>query len=89
QISIIPVFAYTAYNPQGRSLNNTCVNITSCPSVACAYVMPSCICSLEDLSILQSFTFDKISKHAPEEMHNELKHLDLLYEKKKKLPKKT
>ena len=80
QVPIIPAFAYTAHNSQGRSLNAACIDIASCPNIACAYVMLSRLRSLNNLSILRPFTFDKIHKHAPQEMRDELHRLDQLAE---------
>ena len=85
QIPLIPGFAYTAHNSQGRSLNSACIDFASCPSIACAYIMLSGLCSLDGLTILQPFSFETINKHAPEEMHAELKRLDALYQNTKQL----
>jgi len=85
QIPIIPGFAYTAHNSQGRSLNAACIDLAGYPTIACAYVMLSHICSLDGLSILHPFSFEKISKHAPQEVCAEIKRLDNLYEKTKML----
>jgi hypothetical protein len=78
QIPIIPGFAYTAHNAQGRSMNRGCIDIQSSPNTACTYVMLSRIRTLSGLSILRPFTFDKISKHAPQDVRDELKRLDNL-----------
>ena len=80
QVPLIPGFAYTAHNSQGRSLNTACIDFASCTSIACAYVMLSRLKSLEGLSILRPFSFDKINKHAPEDVRNELKRMDDMYE---------
>ncbi|KIJ25643.1 hypothetical protein M422DRAFT_119911, partial [Sphaerobolus stellatus SS14] len=72
QIPLIPAFAYTAHNSQGRSLNAGCIDFACCPTIACAYVMLSQLCTLDGLSILRPFSFQKICKHAPQEVRNEL-----------------
>ncbi|KAF8592082.1 hypothetical protein K439DRAFT_1289871, partial [Ramaria rubella] len=63
---------YTAHNSQGRSLNSACIDLSSCPTISCAYVMLSRLRSLEGLSILRPFSFDKIHRHAPQDMPKEL-----------------
>ncbi|KIJ26591.1 hypothetical protein M422DRAFT_125699, partial [Sphaerobolus stellatus SS14] len=72
QLPIIPGFAYTAHNSQGRSMNRACIDFTSCPDIACAYVMLSRLRSLSGLSILRPFSFNKINNHTPQEVRNEL-----------------
>ena len=77
---LIPSFAYTAHNSQGISLNSSFIDLSSDPSITCAYVMLSCLHSLDGLKILWPFSFEKCNKHGPEEMHAELKRLDALYQ---------
>ncbi|KIJ23824.1 hypothetical protein M422DRAFT_195444, partial [Sphaerobolus stellatus SS14] len=73
QVPIVPAFAYTAHNSQGRSLNVGCINFASCPNLAMAYVMLSCLRCLDGLTILRPFASNKIRCRAPEEIQNELK----------------
>lgn len=71
QISLIPTFAYTAHNSQGSSFNAACKDFTSCNELAMAYVMLSCIQSLEGVTILHPFSIGKIKSHAPQAVRNE------------------
>ncbi|KIJ44903.1 hypothetical protein M422DRAFT_107638, partial [Sphaerobolus stellatus SS14] len=73
QVPIIPAFAYTAHNSQGRSLNTCCIDLASCVDLAMAYVMLSRLRSLDGLTILRPFALSKIKCHAPQEVRNELK----------------
>ncbi|KAJ4492071.1 hypothetical protein C8J55DRAFT_419538, partial [Lentinula edodes] len=41
QLPLIPAFAFTSHNSQGRSLNVACIDFTSCQSIQSAYVMLS------------------------------------------------
>ena len=59
QIPIIPGFAYTAHNSQGSSLNAACIDLESCPIIACAHVILSHICSVDGLLIIHPFSFEK------------------------------
>ncbi|KIJ42109.1 hypothetical protein M422DRAFT_125706, partial [Sphaerobolus stellatus SS14] len=67
QIPIIPAFAYTAHNSQGRSLNAACIDLASCKDLAMAYVMVSRIRNLSGLTILRPFATKKVKCHAPQE----------------------
>ena len=78
QIPLIPAFAYTAHNSQGRSLNAACIDFTSCNELAMTYVMLSRIRSLEGITILRPFPIGKINSHAPQAVRNELIRLDVL-----------
>jgi len=79
QIPVIPGFAYTAHNSQGRSLNAGCIDLDSCNSIACAYVMLSCLRRTEGISILR-LPFNRIHNHTSQAVRNELKHLEILAE---------
>jgi len=80
QVPIIPAFAYTAHNSQGRSLNSGCLDLASCKDLAMTYVMLSRLRTLDGITILRPFALQKIKCHAPQSVRNELKQLDALAE---------
>ncbi|KAE8218468.1 hypothetical protein CF319_g7667 [Tilletia indica] len=79
QLPLIPAFAYTCHNSQGRSLTTATIDLESA-SVAkdktpLAYVMLSRLRSLEGLTILRPFPFAVISTHASHQVRTELKRV--------------
>ena len=80
QIPIIPAFAYTAHNSQGRSLNAACLDLASCNSLAMAYVMLSRLRTLDGITILRPFAQKQIDSHTLQAVRDELKQLDKLAE---------
>ncbi|KAJ7209879.1 hypothetical protein B0H12DRAFT_990331, partial [Mycena haematopus] len=72
QLPLIPAFAFTSHNAQGRSLDVCCIDFAACPSIQSAYVMLSRVRKLEGLCILRPFTLDQIQNHISEELRNEL-----------------
>ncbi|KAH8802371.1 hypothetical protein DL96DRAFT_1475472 [Flagelloscypha sp. PMI_526] len=73
QLPIIPAFAFTAHNSQGRSLHVCCIDLAGCTTTEAAYVMLSRVRSLEGLCILRPFSFSKISTRISEQLRTELK----------------
>ncbi|KAL9934843.1 hypothetical protein V8E36_006618 [Tilletia maclaganii] len=82
QIPLVPAFAYTCHNSQGRTLNRATVDLASAGDgadrTALAYVMLFRIRSLEGLTILRPFPFTVISTHASQQVRDELKRQDEL-----------
>ena len=78
QLPLIPAFAYTAHNAQGRSLSYACIDLESARSTAAAYVMLSRLRTTAGLAILRPFSFEKISNHIREDLRKELARLDEL-----------
>ncbi|KAJ6576134.1 hypothetical protein DFH09DRAFT_841010, partial [Mycena vulgaris] len=73
QLPLIPAFAFTSHNAQGRSLDVCCIDLASCPTVQSAYVMLSRVRRLKGLCILRPYRLDRIRSHISEELRNELK----------------
>ncbi|KAL0057239.1 hypothetical protein AAF712_016126, partial [Marasmius tenuissimus] len=76
QLPLIPAFAFTSHNTQGRSLDVCCVDLASCPSIQSAYVMLLRVCSLKGLCILREFDLGQIRNHISQELKNELNRTD-------------
>ncbi|KAL1684487.1 hypothetical protein GGG16DRAFT_68211 [Schizophyllum commune] len=76
QLPLIPAFAFTSHNSQGRSLDTVCVDLASCRSIQSAYVMLSRVRSLKGLCILRPFNISRIKTHISEELRQELKRTD-------------
>ncbi|KAJ6490889.1 hypothetical protein C8R45DRAFT_826107 [Mycena sanguinolenta] len=72
QLPLIPAFAFTSHNAQGRSLDVYCIDLASCVLIQSAYVMLSRVRRLGGLCILRPFRLDRIS----EELRNELKRTE-------------
>jgi hypothetical protein len=72
QLPLIPAFAFTSHNSQGRSLDKACIDLASCVSIQSAYVMVSRLKSREGLCILRPFNLSVIQKHISEEIRNEM-----------------
>jgi hypothetical protein len=83
QLPLIPAFAFTSHNAQGRSLNVCCIDLASCPTIQSAYVMLSRVRSLKGLCILRPFRLDRIQNHISQELREELKRTELKAEKTK------
>jgi hypothetical protein len=73
QLPLIPAFAFTSHNTQGRSLDYCCIDLASCASIQSVYVMLSHVRSLNGLCILRPFPLSRIKNHISEELHTELK----------------
>ncbi|KAL9939763.1 hypothetical protein V8E36_001580 [Tilletia maclaganii] len=82
QIPLMPAFAYTCHNSQGRSLNCATIDLASATSAqdktALAYVMLSRLRSLDGLTILRPFPMSVISCRAAEQVRKELTRIDTL-----------
>ncbi|KAE9388261.1 hypothetical protein BT96DRAFT_836495 [Gymnopus androsaceus JB14] len=78
QLPLIPAFAFTSHNSQGRSLDVVCVDLASCRSIQSAYVMLSRVRSLKGLCILRPFNLSKIKNHISQELRCELERTDAL-----------
>ena len=78
QLPIIPAFAFTSHNAQGRSLDYACIDLASCRSIQSAYVMLSRLRSLKGLCILRPFALYKIQNHICEEVRQEMARTDEL-----------
>ncbi|KAL9933037.1 hypothetical protein V8E36_008292 [Tilletia maclaganii] len=80
QVPIIPAFAHTCHNSQGRSLTRATVDLASAAEAkdktALAYVMLSRLRSLEGLTILRPFPFSVISTRASQQVRSELQRVD-------------
>ena len=76
QLPLIPAFAFTAHNAQGRSLDTACLDLESTRSTAAAYVMLSRLRSTAGLAILRPFDFKRISTHIMPDLRRELTRLD-------------
>ncbi|KAJ6505645.1 hypothetical protein C8R47DRAFT_920325, partial [Mycena vitilis] len=68
QLPLVPAFAFTSHNAQGRSLDVCCIDLASCPSIQSAYVMLSRVRSLKGLCILRPFRLDRIQNHISQEL---------------------
>lgn len=78
QLPLIPAFACTSHNSQGRTMDVACVDLASCASIQSAYVMLSRVKSREGLCILRPFNLKKIQNHIAEELRNEMKRTNTL-----------
>jgi hypothetical protein len=83
QLPLIPAYAFTSHNAQGRSLHVCCIDLASCPTIQSAYVMLSRVRSLKGLCILRPFRLDRIQNHISQELREELKRTELKAEKTK------
>jgi hypothetical protein len=83
QLPLIPAYAFTSHNAQGRSLDVCCIDLASCPTIQSAYVMLSRVRSLSGLCILRPFNLDRIQNHISQELREELKRAELKAEKTK------
>jgi hypothetical protein len=83
QLPLIPAFAFTSHNAQGRSLDVCCIDLASCPTIQSAYVMLSRVRSLQGLCILRPFRLDRIQNHISQELREELKRTELKAQKTK------
>ncbi|KAJ7079348.1 hypothetical protein C8R44DRAFT_654172, partial [Mycena epipterygia] len=63
QLLLIPAFAFTSHNSQGRSLDCACLDLASCASIQSVYVMVSRLRSLKGLCISRPFRLSKIQNH--------------------------
>lgn len=81
QLPIIPMFAFTSHSSQGMTLDAAILDLSSCNSVAMAYVMLSRLRSLDGLAILRPFDIKKIRNHMSEGCRKELERLDALADK--------
>jgi hypothetical protein len=72
QLPLIPAFAFTSHNSQGRSLEAACVDLASCRSLQSAYVMLSRLRSRKGLCILRPFRLRTIQNHISQELRQEL-----------------
>jgi hypothetical protein len=77
QLPLIPAFAFTFHNAQGRSLDVCCIDLASCTSIQSAYVMLSRVRSFEGLCILRPFRLDRIQNHISQELREELRRTEL------------
>ncbi|KAJ7434456.1 hypothetical protein B0H11DRAFT_2235573 [Mycena galericulata] len=77
QLPLIPAFAFTSHNAQGRSLDVCCIDIAGCPTIQSAYVMLSRVRRLKGLCILRPFGLQRIRNHISEELRMELKRTEL------------
>jgi hypothetical protein len=77
QLPLIPAFAFTSHNAQGRSLDVCCIDLASCPSIQSAYVMLSRVRSLKGLAILRPFKLDRIQNHISQELREELRRTEI------------
>ncbi|KAJ7931874.1 hypothetical protein B0H13DRAFT_1466052, partial [Mycena leptocephala] len=55
QLPLIPAYAFTSHNAQGRSLEVCCIGLASCTTIQSAYVMLSRVRSLKGLCMLRPF----------------------------------
>ncbi|KAE8243843.1 hypothetical protein A4X13_0g6923 [Tilletia indica] len=87
QLPLIPAFAYTCHNSQGRSLTRATVDLTSASDAKdktpLAYVMLSRVRSLEGLTILRPFPMAVISTHVSAQVRTELTRIDSMAEETK------
>jgi hypothetical protein len=77
QLPLIPAFAFTSHNAQGRSLDVCCIDLASCPTIQSAYVMLSRVRRLKGLCILRPFGLDRVHNHISEELRTEMKRTEL------------
>ncbi|KAJ6522575.1 hypothetical protein B0H19DRAFT_969754 [Mycena capillaripes] len=61
----------TAHKSQGKTLENTVVNLRQCKGTEAPYVMISRVTSLDGLLILNSFSKDRITCRQSEDVRNE------------------
>ncbi|KAJ7602729.1 hypothetical protein FB45DRAFT_673102, partial [Roridomyces roridus] len=73
---------FTSHNAQGRTLEQSCIDLASCLSIQSAYVMLSRLRTLEGLCILRPFKLKVIQTHISQEVRDEL-------ERTKQLEKQT
>ncbi|KAJ6465352.1 hypothetical protein C8R45DRAFT_424089 [Mycena sanguinolenta] len=83
QLPLIPAFAFTSHNAQGRSLDVCCIDLASCPSIQSAYVMLSRVRSLKGLAVLRPFRLDRVQNHISQELREELRRTETKAEKTK------
>ncbi|KAJ8079938.1 hypothetical protein PM082_016763 [Marasmius tenuissimus] len=83
QLPLIPAFAFTSHNAQGRSLDVCCIDLAGCQSIQSAYVMLSRVRSLKGLCILRPFDLGRIRNHISEELRTELSRTEQRAEKTK------
>jgi hypothetical protein len=76
QLPLIPAFAFTSHNAQGRSMDVCCIDLAGCPNIQSAYVMLSRVRTLKGLCILRPFTLDRIKDHISEELGAELQRTE-------------
>ncbi|KAJ7247544.1 hypothetical protein C8J57DRAFT_1080718 [Mycena rebaudengoi] len=77
QLPLIPAFAFTSHNAQGRSLDVCCIDLASCPTIQSAYVMLSRVRRLKGLCILRPLGLDRVHNHISEELRTEMKRTEL------------
>ncbi|KAL1724913.1 hypothetical protein EV714DRAFT_171954, partial [Schizophyllum commune] len=53
QLPLIPAFAFTSHNSQGRTLDTVCIDLASCRNIQSAYVMLSRVRARKGLCILR------------------------------------
>ncbi|KAJ6505075.1 hypothetical protein C8R45DRAFT_796059, partial [Mycena sanguinolenta] len=68
----------TAHKSQGKTLQQTVVNLRHCSGTESPYVMISRVTSLDGLLILNSFSKDRITCRQSEEVRNEAKRHEIL-----------
>jgi hypothetical protein len=78
QLPLIPAFAFTSHNSQGRSLDRACIDLASCRSIQSAYVMLSRLRSLKGLCILRPFGLGRIQSHISQELRQEMERTNEL-----------
>jgi hypothetical protein len=81
QLPLIPAFAFTSHNVQGRSLDVCCIDLAGCPLIQSTYVMLSQVWSLKGLCILRPFVLDRIQNHISQELRSELQRVEVKAER--------
>lgn len=92
QLPVIPAFAFTAHNAQGRTLDRACLDLASCPSTMSAYVMLSRLRTLEGLSVLRPFDTSKsgyLRRHISQSIREELQREERLADETEELARES
>lgn len=77
-VPLLPVYAYTDYKSQGRSLDNAIIDPVSATTLQGVYVMLSRVRALSGLAILRLFNVAKIEQRLSQELCTELQRLKTL-----------
>ncbi|KAJ7843919.1 WD40-repeat-containing domain protein [Mycena olivaceomarginata] len=76
QIPLIPAFAFTSHNAQGRSLDVCCIDLAGYPTIHSAHILLSRLRRLKGRCILRPFGPQRIRNHISEELGTELKRTE-------------
>lgn len=81
QLPLLPVYVYTGYKSQGRSLDNVIVDIASTKRTEGMYVMLSRVRSLQGLAVLRPFTSTLFARKLSKQFVDDFTRLDIQAER--------